>query len=171
MKDNKNKMKPSIDKSVHTFPGSHIIGNVKIGENSSVWYNAVIRGDRGSITIGKNSNIQDNCVIHGSEPLNTKLGDNVSIGHGAIIHGCEIGENVLVGMNATILNGAKIGKNSIVGAGALITERKEFPEGSLIIGVPGKLTRKLKIEEINKIKANALIYVDLAKEEHFSISN
>ena len=160
-----------IDKTVVTFPGSHIIGDVKIGENSSVWYNAVIRGDRGPIIIGKNSNIQDNCVIHCADDLTTALGDNVSVGHGAILHGCEIEDNVLIGMNATVLNGAKIGKGSVVGAGALVTERKEFPEGSLILGVPGKLVRQLSLEEMEKIKINALVYVKLSKENHASRSD
>lgn len=163
--------KLDIDKTVATLPGSHIVGDVKIGENSSVWYNAVIRGDRGPIVIGKNSNIQDNCVIHCADNLTTALGDNVSVGHGAILHGCEIGENVLIGMNATVLNGAKIAKNSVVGAGALVTEGKEFPEKSLILGVPGKLVRKLSLNEIEKIKENALVYVDLAKENHISKSS
>ena len=155
--------KLDIDKTVLTFPGSHIVGDVKIGENSSVWYNAVIRGDRGPIIIGKNSNVQDNCVIHCKDNEPTMLGDNVSVGHGAILHGCEIQDNVLIGMNATVLNEAKIGKDSVVGAGALITEGKEFPEKSLIIGVPGKLVRQLSSEEVEKIKENASIYVELAK--------
>ncbi|MDR3062576.1 MAG: gamma carbonic anhydrase family protein, partial [Methanobrevibacter sp.] len=107
-----------IDNSAKIFPGAHIIGDVDIGENSSVWYNAVVRGDRGKIIIGKNSNVQDNCVLHGSLDMDTVINDNVSIGHGAIVHGCLIEDNVLIGMNATVLNNAKISKNSIVGAGA-----------------------------------------------------
>ena len=164
-------MKLDIDKTVATFPGSHIIGDVKIGKNSSVWYNAVIRGDRGPIVIGKNSNIQDNCVIHCADNLLTSLGDNVSIGHGAILHGCQIEDNVLIGMNATVLDGAKIGKNSVVGAGALVTGGKEFPENSLILGVPGKVVKQLTPEEAEKIKKNALIYVELAKQKYVSKSS
>jgi len=159
-----NNMKPDLDKSVITFPGAHIIGDVTIGENSAVWYNAVIRGDRGPIVIGKNSNVQDNCVIHCSDTLTTSLGDYVSIGHGAIIHGCKIGENVIIGMNATILNDAVIGNDSIVGAGSVVTEGKEFPDRSLIIGTPGKLIRELSDEEVEKLKLNALVYVDLANK-------
>jgi carbonic anhydrase/acetyltransferase-like protein (isoleucine patch superfamily) len=162
--------KPNIDKSVVTFKGTHIIGDVKIAENSSVWYNAVIRGDRGPIIIGKNSNIQDNCVIHCSDTITTILKDFVSVGHGAIVHGCEIGENVIIGMNATILNDAKIGNNSIVGAGSVVTEGKEFPDKSLILGIPGKRVRSLSSEEIEKIKLNALVYVELAKNSQLSIS-
>jgi carbonic anhydrase/acetyltransferase-like protein (isoleucine patch superfamily) len=166
-----NSLKLDFDKTVATFPGSHIIGDVKIGENSSVWYNAVIRGDIEPIVIGKNSNIQDNCVIHCTDNLPTTLGDNVSVGHGAILHSCEIGENVLIGMNATVLNKAKIGKDSVVGAGTLVAEGKEFPEGSLILGVPGKVVRQLTLDEIEKIKENALVYVELAKENHISKSS
>lgn len=163
-------IKPIIDDSVKLFKGSHIIGDVNIGENSSVWYNAVIRGDRGPIVIGKNSNVQDNCVIHCSDTLTTSLGDYVSVGHGAIIHGCEIGENVIIGMNATILNDAKIGNDSIIGAGSVVTERKEFPDRSLILGTPAKFIRELTDGEIEKLKLNALIYVELANEPQFSIS-
>ena len=158
-----NNLKPNLDKSVITFPGAHIIGDVKIGENSSVWYNAVIRGDRGPIVIGKNSNVQDNCVIHCSDTSITSLGDYVSIGHGAIIHGCEIGNNVIIGMNATVLNNAKIGNDSMVAAGSVVTEGKEFPDRSLIVGTPGKLIRELSDEEVENLKLNALWYVDLSK--------
>lgn len=163
-------IKPNIDSSTKLFKGSHIIGDVSIGEKSSVWYNAVIRGDRGSIVIGKNSNVQDNCVIHCSDTLTTTLGDYVSIGHGAIVHGCQIGENVIIGMNSTILNNAKIGNDSIVGASSVVTEGKEFPDRSLILGTPAKLIRKLTDEEVEKLKLNALIYVELANESQSSIS-
>lgn len=163
-------VKPTIDASVKLFKGSHVIGDVTIGEKSSVWYNAVIRGDKGPIVIGKNSNVQDNCVIHCSDTLTTSLGNYVSVGHGAIIHGSEIGENVIIGMNATILNNVKIGNDSIVGAGSVLTEGKEFPDRSLILGTPGKLIRELTDEEVEKLKLNALIYVELANEPQFSIS-
>jgi carbonic anhydrase/acetyltransferase-like protein (isoleucine patch superfamily) len=153
-----------IHDTVKILPGARVMGDVKIDENSSVWYNAVIRGDRGSIVIGKNSNVQDNCVIHCSDTITTILGDYVSIGHGAIIHGCEIGENVIIGMNATILNDAKIANDSIVGAGSVVTEGREFPERSLIIGTPAKLIRELTDEEVEKLKSNALIYVKLADD-------
>lgn len=168
--DNSNDLKPKIDDSVKLFKGSHVIGDVTIGENSSVWYNAVIRGDRGPIVVGKNSNIQDNCVIHCSDTLTTSLGDYVSVGHGAIIHGCQIGENVIVGMNATILNDVKISNDSIIGAGSVVTEGKKFPDRSLILGTPAKLIRELNDEEVKKLKLNALIYVKLANEPQFSVS-
>jgi len=153
-----------IHKTAKILPGSHVLRDVELCENSSVWFNAVLRGDRGRIKIGKNSNVQDNCVIHSSPGLTLDIKDNVSIGHGAVIHGCNIDENVIIGMNATVLNRAKIAKNSIVGAGSLVTEGKEFPEGSLIIGSPAKAVRKLSPEEIEEIKLNALFYVELAKE-------
>ncbi|MDR0900297.1 MAG: gamma carbonic anhydrase family protein [Methanobrevibacter sp.] len=155
-----------IHESVNILDGAKVVGNVDIDENSSVWYNAVIRGDHGSIKIGKNTNVQDNATLHGPPVGTTFIGDNVSIGHGAIVHGCQIEDNVLIGMNSTILNRAKIGKNSVVGAAALVTEDKEFPEGSLILGVPAKVIRKLTKEEIEKIKLNADIYVSLAKKHY-----
>ncbi|MGL6297947.1 MAG: gamma carbonic anhydrase family protein [Methanobacteriaceae archaeon] len=153
-----------IDKTVKVFEGAHIIGDVTIGKNSSVWYNAVLRGDRDSIKIGANTNIQDNCVIHCSDGFTTILKDNVSVGHGAILHGCEIEDNVIIGMNATVLNGAKIAKNSVVGAGAVVSENKTFPEKSLILGVPGKVVRSLTDIEVKGIERNASVYTQLAKE-------
>jgi len=153
-----------IHDTVKILPGAHVLGDVEIGENSSVWYNAVIRGDVEPIVIGRNSNVQDNCVIHCSDTLTTNLGDYVSIGHGAIIHGCQIGENVIIGMNATVLNDAIIGNDSMVAAGTVVTEGKEFPDRSLILGTPGKLIRELTDEEVEKIKLNALFYVKLANE-------
>lgn len=155
----------TVHKSVKIFDGAQIIKNVEIDENSSIWYNAVIRGDMSLIKIGKCSNIQDNCVIHSSYAFPVILGDYVSVGHGAVLHGCEIGDNSLIGINSTVLNGAKIGKNSIVGAGAVVTEGKEFEEGSLILGVPAKAIRKLNDEEIDNIKENALRYLKVAQNE------
>lgn len=155
----------TVHKSVKIFDGAQIIKKVEIDENSSIWYNAVIRGDMSLIKIGKCSNIQDNCVIHSSYAFPVILGDYVSVGHGAVLHGCEIGDNSLIGINSTVLNGAKIGKNSIVGAGAVVTEGKEFEEGSLILGVPAKAIRKLNGEEINNIKMNALRYMKVAQNE------
>ncbi|MGB9980410.1 gamma carbonic anhydrase family protein [Methanobacterium sp.] len=155
----------TVDKSVRTFEGSKIIGNVKIDAESSVWYNAVLRGDIEPITVGKHSNIQDNCVVHSSKDYPVKLGDYVSVGHAAVLHGCEIGDNCLIGMNSTVLNGVKIMKNCMVGAGAVVTEGKEFEEGSLILGTPARAVRKLTDEEIASIKENAVRYTELAKNE------
>lgn len=151
------------------FPGAHIIGDISIGEKSSIWYNAVIRGDIEPIKIGNNSNVQDNCVMHSSKGFPLEIGDYVSVGHAAVLHGCKIDENCLIGMNATVLNGSHIQKNSIVAAGAVVPEGKVFPEGSLIMGVPGKVVRELNLEDVKKIKDNALRYSKLAinsKESH-----
>ena len=155
----------NVDKSVKTFEGSKIIGNVKIDAESSIWYNAVLRGDIESITIGKCSNIQDNCVVHSSKNYPVKLGDYVTVGHAAVLHGCEIKDNCLIGMNSTVLNGVKIMKNCIVGAGAVVTEGKEFDEGSLILGTPARAVRKLTDSEIDDIKDHAVRYAKLAKND------
>ena len=117
-----------------------------------------------SITIGKNSNVQDNCVVHCTKDFPVEIGENVSIGHGAVVHGCKIDDNVLVGMNATVLDGAHISKNSIVGAGAVVSEGKEFPENSLIIGVPAKAIKQLSDEQVQLIQNNADNYVKLSKQ-------
>ncbi|MBU4535532.1 MAG: gamma carbonic anhydrase family protein [Euryarchaeota archaeon] len=153
-----------IHSSVRLFPGAHVQGKVEIDENSSVWYNAVVRGDIEPIKIGKYSNIQDNCVVHSSTDYPVKIGDYVSVGHAAVLHGCSIEENVLIGMNATVLNGAHIGKDSVVGAGAVVTEGKKFPAKSLIIGMPARLIKELNEEEIESIKKNALRYSALSHE-------
>ncbi len=155
----------TIHESVKIFKGAHITENVEIDEGSSVWYNAVIRGDMSPIKIGKYSNIQDNCVIHSSYGYPVQVGDLVSVGHAAVLHGCLIGDNSLIGINSTILNGAKIGKNCIIGAGAVITEGREFEDGILILGIPAKAVGELNKDEIDGIKENALRYSRIAKEK------
>lgn len=152
-----------IHSTVKILKGSHITGNVKIAEQSSVWFNAVIRGDIEPISIGNFSNIQDNCVLHSSKNYPLRIGSYVSIGHAAVVHGATIENNCLIGMNSTILNGSVIKKNSIVGAGAVVTECKEFPDKSLILGVPAKKVRELNDDEIEAIKNNAIKYADMAK--------
>ncbi|WP_409199888.1 gamma carbonic anhydrase family protein [Methanobrevibacter sp. DSM 116169] len=153
--------------NITIFEGAQIIGDVEFGENVSVWPGAVIRGDMSPIKIGNFSNVQDNCVVHGAYEHAVTIGEGVSIGHGAVIHGCTIEDNVLVGMNATVLNGAKIGKNSIIGAGAVVSEGKEFPEGSLILGVPAKVVKEASTEQIQNITKNAQEYVELSKNYKF----
>lgn len=153
----------SIDKSVFLADGTKVIGNVEIGKNSSIWFNAVIRADSDNVKIGENSNVQDNAVIHTSEGFGVEIGDNVTIGHGAIVHGCTIGNNVMIGMGAIVLNGAKVGNNSIIGAGTLVTQGKIIPEGSLAFGNPMKIVRQLTGEEIQSILDNANFYVKEAK--------
>ena len=153
----------NIKDSIVICPGAQVLGDVELGENVSVWHGAVIRGDPDSITIGDNSNVQDNCVVHCTKGFPVVIGDNVSVGHGAVVHGCKLDDNVLIGMNATVLNGAHISKNSIVGAGAVVSEGKEFPEGSLILGVPAKVVKQLSPEQVQLIQDNADNYVRLSK--------
>lgn len=136
-----------------------LIGKIKLGEASTIWYQSVIRGDYGVISIGDRSNIQDGSVVHVDEQYPTVVGDDVTVGHGCIIHGCTIENRVIVGMGSTIMNGAKIGQDSIVGANSLVTERKEFPPGSLIMGSPAKVIRALTDEEKQSILVNAHEYV------------
>lgn len=146
------------------YEGARVVGDVTLSDKVGIWYNAVVRGDEAPISIGERSNVQDNCVVHVSAGKPVKIGKSVSIGHGAIIHGCTIDDNVIIGMGAIVLNGAHIKKNSLVGAGALVTENKEFPEDSLIIGSPAKAVRELNEEEIKGLTANADEYVRLAFE-------
>ena len=152
-----------LGKTIFIAKSADVVGKVKLGNFISVWFQAVIRGDVDTITIGDRTNIQDGTVVHVAPGYPTVIGEGVSIGHNAIIHGCEIGDNVLVGMGAIILNGAKIGDNSIVGAGSLVTQGKVFPPNSLIMGSPAKVARELKPEEIEAIRDNAQEYLDTMK--------
>ena len=141
-------------------PNATIIGDVTLEKNSSVWFNAVIRGDNENIHIGEGSNVQDGSVLHTDPGCPLRIGKDVTIGHIVMIHGCTIGDNSLIGIGAVILNNAKIGKNCIIGAKALITENKEIPDNSLVVGAPGRVVRKLTDEEIGKITENAKHYQD-----------
>jgi len=154
---------PKIHKTAVILDGAKIIGDVNIGENSSVFYNAVLRADKMKIIMGKFSNVQDNCIIH-AEHNDVLIGAYVSIGHGAIIHGCKISDRCIIGMGAIIMEGAEIKENCIIGAGAIVTENKVIPENSLVYGIPAKVIRKLTDDEIEYIKQNALTYVELAKK-------
>ena len=144
--------------------GSILAGQIRFGKNCSVWYNAVIRADKASIEIGDNVNIQDNCVVHVDEGHAVRIGDNVTVGHSAIIHGCRIGDNSLVGMGAVIMNDAVIGKNCIIAAGALVTQGTIIPDGSLVMGSPGKVRRSLTEEEMEQNLHNAVHYVEMSRE-------
>ena len=137
----------TIDSNVFIADGAKVLGDVTIKEGSSVWYNAVIRADMEPVIIGKNTNIQDLVMVHVDSSHPTVIGDGVTVGHSAILHGCTIENDVIIGMGAIVLNGAVIRKNSIVGAGALITQNKTFPEGSLILGSPAKAVRQLTTGE------------------------
>jgi carbonic anhydrase/acetyltransferase-like protein (isoleucine patch superfamily) len=144
-----NGVSPQLGKNVFVANGAYIIGNVIIGEESSIWFNVVIRGDVTGINIGDRTNVQDSAVIHGTyHKAEVRIGNDVTIGHSAILHGCTIGNLVLVGMGAIVMDLAKIGSNSIIGAGSLVTEGSSFPDGSLILGRPAKLIRPLKPEEL-----------------------
>lgn len=144
-------------------PGAHVIGRVRLGRNANIWFGSVLRGDNEWMTIGENTNIQDNCTLHSDPGFPLTIGAGCTIGHGAIVHGCTIGENSLIGMGATVLNGARIGKNSIVGANALVTEGKEFPDNSLIVGAPAKVARTLDDAAVAGLKAAAEHYVANAR--------
>jgi carbonic anhydrase/acetyltransferase-like protein (isoleucine patch superfamily) len=141
-----------------------LTGNVTLGRDVSIWFGTVVRADKDRIMIGDRSNIQDNCVVHTTRGFPVTLGCEVSVGHGAILHGCTIGDRVLVGMGAILLNGARIGKGSIIGAGAVVTEGMEIPENSVVIGVPGKVFKLTSDAQREHIRKNAESYVDLAGE-------
>jgi carbonic anhydrase/acetyltransferase-like protein (isoleucine patch superfamily) len=141
-----------------------IIGDITFGNQVGIWFGAVIRGDKDRIIIGDRSNIQDNCVVHTSKGFPVTIGNDVSVGHGAILHGCTIHNQVLIGMGAIVLNGAKIGEGSIIGAGAVITERKEIPRNSVVIGVPGKIVKQTDAAQQQHILNNAIAYMELARE-------
>lgn len=155
---------PEIADGVFVAENASVIGSVKIGKGCSVWYGAVIRADSDSIVIGENTNIQDNCTVHTAFEYGVKIGNGVTVGHNAVVHGCTVGDNTLIGMNSTILNGAVIGNNSIVGAGALVTEHKQFPDNSLIIGVPAKAVATLDDDAVEKIRQNGIEYTAFAKD-------
>lgn len=157
-----NGINPQIDESCYVAHNATIVGNVVLKENANIWYGTVIRADDNKVTIGKNTNVQDNCTIHISNVFETIVGNNVTIGHGAIVHACEIGDNTLIGMGSIILNGAIIGNNVIVGAGSLVPPGKKIPSNTLVMGSPAKIVRSLNEEDIEKIKKSAMDYVRLA---------
>ena len=154
---------PRVAHSAWIADSAQVIGNVELAEDTSVWFGVVIRGDTETIRIGRGSNIQDGSVLHADigKPLN--VGDNVTVGHQVMLHGCTIGDGCLIGIGAIVLNGAKIGKGSIVGAGALVTEGKEFPDGSMIIGSPAKAVRELTAEQQAHLHLSALHYIENAR--------
>ena len=153
-----------IDKSVFIADGAKVIGSVEMGEGCGVWFNAVIRADSNDVKIGKRTNVQDNAVIHTSKSFGVQIGDNVTIGHGAIVHGCTVGSNVMIGMGAIVLDGVIIEDNCIIGAGALVTQGKTIPAGSLAFSNPAKVVRGLTENEISAIAENAASYVEKAKQ-------
>lgn len=144
---------------IYMAPGAYAVGDVNLGENVNIWYGAVLRGDTGKITVGAGSNIQDNCVLHEE----TTVGEDCTVGHGAILHGCTVGDRCLIGMGAIVLNGARLGAECMVGAGALVTGKTDAPDGSLLLGSPAKVVRPLTEEERQNLLEDAKVYVEKAK--------
>ena len=149
---------------VYLAPGCHVIGKVKLAKNSSVWFNAVIRGDCDLINIGEDSNIQDGAILHTDVGIPLNVGKGVTIGHKVMLHGCEIGDYTLVGINSVVLNGAQIGKHCVIGANSLITENMQIPDGSLIMGSPAKVVKSISLEQQKLLEQSAQHYVQNAKK-------
>ncbi|MCX7772459.1 MAG: gamma carbonic anhydrase family protein [Clostridia bacterium] len=154
---------PQIDETVYIAPGAQIIGDVALEKNVSIWDNAVLRGDIAQIIVGENSNVQDVSSIHNSEGIPVVIGRNVTIGHRVVLHSCSIGDNSLIGMGAIILDNVKIGKNCIIGAGAVVTPNTEIPDGSMVLGMPGKVVKQLSEAQIESNIKNAEEYVRLSR--------
>ena len=154
---------PRVAASAWVADSAQVMGNVVLGDDVSVWFGTIIRGDTETITIGQGSNIQDGSVLHADVGKPLVVGENVTVGHQVMLHGCTIGDESLIGIGAVVLNGAKIGKNCLVGAGALVTEGKEFPDGSMIIGAPAKAVRELTPEQIEGLRQSALHYIENAR--------
>ncbi|MDD6000179.1 MAG: gamma carbonic anhydrase family protein [Lachnospiraceae bacterium] len=150
--------------SVFIAPSADVIGDLEVGENVGIWCHATVRADSDRITIGTGTNVQDNCVLHVDAGHPLTIGDYVTIGHGAIVHGCNVGDGTLIGMGAILLNDCKIGKNCIIGAGTLVTGGVEIPDGSVVLGNPGKVRRSIRPEEILRNQENAQYYIEEAKK-------
>ena len=159
-----NRVAPQIAGDAWIADSAQVMGNVHMAPGSSVWFGAVVRGDTEVIRIGRNTNIQDGSVLHADMGKPLLIGDDVTVGHMVMLHGCTVGEGSLIGIGAIVLNGAKIGKGCIVGAGALVTEGKEFPDGSMIIGSPAKVVRDLSPEQQQGLRASAQHYVENAAQ-------
>ena len=153
---------PQLAASAWVADSAQVMGDVVLAEGSSVWFGAVLRGDTETITVGRGSNIQDGSVVHADIGYPVTLGENVTVGHQVMLHGCTVGDNSLIGIQAVVLNGARIGRNCLVGAGSLVTEGKEFPDGSLIMGSPAKVVRPLSPEQITSLQRSAEHYTENA---------
>jgi len=154
---------PEIHPTVFVAEGAKIIGKVKVGKSSSIWYNSIIRGDINSIVIGEGTNIQDNCVIHVDRNAGVKIGNNVTVGHNVVLHGCKIKDGALIGSGAVIWDGAEVGEEAIVGACAFVPPAMAVPPRTLVVGVPAKMIREITQEEIEKIRENTKDYIKLAE--------
>lgn len=151
-----------VDPSAFIAPGAVLVGAVALARDVSIWCNATLRGDLAPITIGPESNVQDGCIVHVDRGFPVSVGSRVTMGHGAVVHGATIEDDVLVAMKAVVLSGCRVGRHSLIGAGAVLTEGMTVPEGSLVLGLPARVVRPLRAEEIDRIHANARSYVDLA---------
>ncbi|MDX3532157.1 gamma carbonic anhydrase family protein [Streptomyces sp. ID05-39B] len=154
---------PKVDEGAFVAPTASVIGDVTLAAGASVWYGAVLRGDVERISVGAQSNIQDNCTLHADPGFPVTVGERVSVGHNAVVHGASVGDDCLIGMGATVLNGAVIGAGSLVAAQALVPQGMEVPPGSLVAGVPAKIRRELTEEERQGVTLNGTLYADLAK--------
>ena len=152
-------------------PSATMIGKIRLLPGASIWFGAVLRGDNELIEIGNRSNIQDGCICHTDMGFPLILGDDCTVGHRAVLHGCTIGSNSLIGIGAILLNGSKVGNNCVIGAGALITEGKEIPDGSLVVGAPGRVMRKVTAEEVEGIKASAAHYAQNGRNYHNGLTS
>lgn len=162
-----NGIEPKIDDTAFIAESADVIGNITIGRNSSVWYRSVLRGDDQAITVGENTNIQDGSVVHTGWDIPTIIGNNVTIGHKALIHGCKIADNTLIGMGSIILDGAEVGEFTIIGAGSLVPPGKKIPSGVLALGSPAKVIRELTQEEKDSIQKSAVDYVETANHHKY----
>jgi len=160
---------PRVGDGAWVAESATVVGRVALGADANVWYGAVLRGDNEWITIGARTNIQDGSVLHTDIGAPLTLGEDVTVGHQAMLHGCTVGDNSLVGIQAVVMNGARIGRNCIVGAGALVTEGKEFADGSLIVGSPAKVVRMLTPEQIERLKGSAAHYVANAQRHRMTL--
>ena len=156
-------LSPRLAVTAWVADSAHVMGNVDLAADTSVWFGAVLRGDTEVIRVGRGSNIQDNSVVHADIGFPVTIGENVTVGHHVMLHGCSIGDGSLIGIQAVVLNGAKIGKHCLVGAGALVTEGQEFPDGSMIFGSPAKLVRQLTPEQMAGLDRSAEHYVENAR--------
>ncbi|MGW1375491.1 gamma carbonic anhydrase family protein [Streptomyces sp. NPDC002446] len=160
---------PTVDQKAFIAPTSVVLGEVTLAAGTSVWYHTVLRADCGPITLGADSNIQDNCTVHVDPGFPVTVGERVSVGHNAVLHGCTVEDDVLIGMGATVLNGARIGAGSLVAAQALVPQGMQVPPGSLVAGVPAKVKRRLTDEERELIKVNATMYLELAAQHREAV--
>lgn len=153
-------LSPQISPKAWVGETAVIVGDVRLADHVGVWYGAVLRGDNEPLIVGKNTNIQEHAMFHTDIGFPLVVGENCTIGHRALLHGCEIGDNTLIGMGAMVMNGAKIGKNCLIGAGTIVTEGKVIPDGSMVIGIPGRIKRELSDEEIERNRKSARHYVE-----------